>query len=389
MVSQGSGRGGPVPGAVAGFARRAAGLTGEAIEKAATTLGDLGVGPAAAVGAGRRAIAPLVADSPWLNGGTFHNLEPRISGVRPDLGLVTDLVRRAGAPTRQIPVIRPAFTTGGFRPLTRGSRITWLGHATVLIEIDGLRILTDPVFSRRCSPSQLIGPARLHPTPSTIDELPQIDIVLISHDHYDHLDHTSIVALRDRFPDAVFVAPIGVGAHLLAWGVPAGRIRQADWHETVEVGRLHLVCCPARHFSGRGLQRNPTQWASWVVRGPNAAVFFSGDTGYSGHFADVGRRHGPFDLTLVAIGAYDALWPDIHLTPEEAVEVHRMLSPDATLVPIHWATFNLARHAWADPARRLLAAAGDLPVAIPAPGGSVTPGGNRPTELDPWWERCA
>nr|WP_245549782.1 MBL fold metallo-hydrolase [Gordonia effusa] len=368
--------------------------------RAATTLTDglaaRGVAPARAVGASAADIAPHIAGSEFLRDGRFANLEPPAPINGNPAGAVGDMIRRPGRPRRPIMVTKPDFTEEA-----RDLAVTWLGHATALVEIDGSRVLTDPVFSRRCSPSQLVGPGRMHPMPCSIADLPQLDVVLISHDHYDHLDMSSVIELSRVQPDAIFVAPIGVGAHLLSWGIPAEQIRQTDWHGEIQVaaagGTLTFTATPARHFSGRGLQRNLTQWVSWAIAGKTHRVFFSGDTGFTDRYADVGARLGPFHLTLIAIGAYDVLWPDIHVNPEEAVQIHRMLTSDlgsdAVLLPIHWGTFNLARHKWGDPMARVLtsAATHSATVVTPAPGADIdliSRTGSGTVRPD-WWEHSA
>ncbi len=308
-------------------------------------------------------------------GTPFANTEPDgpHEPVRP-----ADIARRAvdrarngrGRPAKPIPLAAEA-------PPERASdlAVTWYGHSSVLIEVDGFRVLADPVWGERVSPSPTIGPARMHPVPVALSALPELDAVIISHDHYDHLDLPTIDALtRDR--DVPFCVPDGVGAHLRAWGVPEHRIVELPWdaaHTLTRDGRsLDVVCTEARHFSGRGLARNTTLWASWSLVGPGHSVFFGGDTGFTERFKLVGDRLGPFDLTLLPIGAYDPLWPDVHADPEEAVAIHTMIAkPGAPLVPVHWATFNLAFHAWSEPVERLLAAAEEagVTVVVPMPGG--------------------
>ena len=379
----------------------AASATRQAAGGAATKLAGTGVPVVRALGAGREQIRPHVQDSPHQRGGRFTNIEPPSPPVESDGSLLRDMVRRPGRPQRPVRVLTPAFTLPGFDDARADLAATWLGHATVLVELDGVRILTDPVLSRRCSASELVGPARLHPAPSTVAGLPVVDVVLISHDHYDHLDYETVVEIALTRPEVLFVAPVGVGAHLQAWGIAPERIRQADWGQALTLpvaGRsITFTCCPARHFSGRFLDRNLTQWASWGVRGPAHSFFFSGDSGFTERFAETGATVGPFDLTLIAIGAYDPLWPDIHLNPEEAITVHRMLSGssvgDAVMMPIHWGTFNLARHTWSDPVRRLLPSAQSeaAAVLIPPPGGRIDLIHRSGDGLhDPsWWERSA
>nr|WP_245548418.1 MBL fold metallo-hydrolase [Gordonia araii] len=362
-------------------------------------LAGAGMPSALAIGATPAEIAAEVAASRFLVDGRFANADPPSPMKGNPASALTDMIRRPGRPTGRIMVSTPDFARA-----SRDLAVTWLGHATALVEIDGARVLTDPVFSRRCSPSQLVGPARMHPVPCDVDELPPVDVVLISHDHYDHLDTATVTELARVHPAAVFVAPIGVGAHLRAWGIPAERIRTAQWHDEIRVTGAHgstisFVPVPARHFSGRGLDRDLTMWASWAMIGPRHRAFFSGDTGFTESYEDVGAAHGPFQLTLIAIGAYDPLWPDIHANPEEALTIHRMLTrgTDALLVPIHWGTFNLARHTWGEPAARLTHAAqgspGQAPVdiVIPQPGGEldVIDRTGTATVAPDWWKESA
>lgn len=345
----------------------------------------------AALGAGPAAIRAACAGSPNYRGGVFHNLEPS-SALRLDVEenrlVLFEVVARSAdsRPTTAVPLVEPRF-----QPATDPLAVTWLGHATALLEIDGHRLLTDPVWSRRCSPSRAVGPQRLHPPPVPLERLPALDAVVISHDHYDHLDMAAIRTLV-RTQRAPFIVPLGVGAHLRQWGAPAHRVVELDWQASTRVGELTLVCTPARHFSGRFLSRNNTLWASWVIAGPQHRAYFGGDTGYTRSFADIGGQYGPFDLTLLPIGAYNKAWPDIHMNPEEAVAAHRDLNGGGdggggVLLPIHWATFRLAPHPWAEPAERLLAAAAETGVdcAVPRPGGRVVPGAHAGPGGDRWW----
>jgi L-ascorbate metabolism protein UlaG (beta-lactamase superfamily) len=206
-------------------------------------------------------------------------------------------------------------------PPDSGLRVTWIGHASVLLEIGGLRVLTDPVWSERVSPSSWLGPKRFFEPPIPLDEVPSIDAVVISHDHYDHLDMATVKALSNR--GTLFLVPLGVGAHLDKWGISASQVRELDWNEHVLLGGVTFTATPARHFSGRGVTNgNSTLWASWVIAAPRHRVFFCGDSGFFGGFRDIGRDHGPFDLTLISSGAYDRTWPMIHMTPEDVVQAH-------------------------------------------------------------------
>ncbi|NLU73082.1 MBL fold metallo-hydrolase [Streptomyces sp. HNM0575] len=322
--------------------------------------------------------------------GAFRNPEPaqRLPrAVRSRRELLRALLSRDGRrPSGPIPLARPELDS----PPASGLRLTWLGHATVLAEIDGRRVLFDPVWGRRCSPFSFIGPRRLHAAPLPLDSLGRLDAVVISHDHYDHLDLHTIRRLAAS--DVPFAVTLGVGAHLERWGVPPERFTELDWHESAEIAGLRLTAAPARHFCGRGLRNQQrTLWASWAVAGPEHRIFHSGDTGYFPGFAEIGAEYGPFDATMIQIGAYSEFWPDIHMTPEEGLRAHRDLAGSGgAMLPIHWGTFNLAPHPWAEPGERLLAAAGEAGVrtAVPLPGGSFEP--SAPVlPGTPWWRGLA
>ncbi|MGW4724812.1 MBL fold metallo-hydrolase [Streptomyces sp. NPDC004291] len=329
--------------------------------------------------------------SPNFRDGIFQNPEQARRGPS---GSTVELARtyfekegRARrAPTGAIPV-HPTTVADLARPPATGLRLTWLGHSGVLAEIDGHRVLFDPVWGDRCSPFPFAGPKRLHPVPVPLAELGPVDVVVISHDHYDHLDLPTIKALATT--DTLFAVPLGVGAHLERWGVSAARLRELDWNESTEVGALRLTATPARHFCGRGLRnKQHTLWASWVVRGPEHRIFHSGDTGYFSGFRDIGAEHGPFDATMIQIGAYSEFWTDIHMTPAEGLRAHLDLQgggPAGVLLPIHWATFNLAPHPWAEPGEWTKDAADEAgqAVALPRPGEPFEPAGKLPS--DPWW----
>ncbi|WP_445168688.1 MBL fold metallo-hydrolase [Mycolicibacterium sp. Dal123E01] len=339
----------------------------------------------ASLGAGPGEIRTVADGSPHYREGVFHNLEPA-SPIRLDAEenrlVLFDMLGRnsASRPRAAIPLAHSAAPLSS-EPLA----VTWLGHSTALVEIDGYRVLTDPVWSDRCSPSRAVGPQRLHPAPAPLEALPALDAVVISHDHYDHLDMDTVLALA-RTQRAPFVVPLGVGAHLRQWRIPSERIIELDWNEQTRIGDLALVCTPARHFSGRFLSRNTTLWSSWAIIGPQHRAYFGGDTGYTSSFGQIGADHGPFDLTLMPIGAYNTAWPDIHMNPEEAVRAHRDVSDAGLLVPIHWCTFRLAPHPWAEPVERMLAAADDAGVrtAVPRPGGRIVTAAA--DAIDRWWE---
>ena len=235
-------------------------------------------------------------------------------------------------------------------------RLTWLGHSTVLIEIDGVRLLTDPVWGERASPVSFGGPKRFHKPPLALADLPPIDAVVLSHDHYDHLCKYTVSALaRGASPQfsGKFITALGVGAHLEKFGVDRANIKELDWGEGEKVGDVDVIAAPAQHFSGRNpLVRNDTLWASFVMKGPKHSVFFSGDTGPTPEHEDIGDTFGPFDVALFEIGAWNAAWGDIHLGPHAAYEAFIALKARA-LLPVHWSTFDLGLHPWEEPGEEL------------------------------------
>jgi len=326
--------------------------------------------------------------SPRWDGVGFRNVHPVLPGLRdtsvpwPTLG---EFLRPTGRqlPLGPLPALDPRETWR--RPVDSGLRATWLGHSTVLLEIDGVRVLTDPVWGPRASPSQLIGPKRFQPVPVALEALPPVDVVLISHDHYDHLDYPTIRALA-RWP-VPFITSLGVGAHLEAWGVAPERITELDWWESCTLPHADLVvhAAPAQHFSGRGLKaRNTTLWSSFVLASARHRVFFSGDSGLTPEYAQIGARLGPFDLVMLEIGAHHPAWGDVHLGPENALEALALLGSGA-LLPVHWGTFRLALHDWDHPADTLLALgpARGAKLLMPRLGEAVEPALHG--EPEPWW----
>lgn len=271
-------------------------------------------------------------------------------------------------------------------PLLEGGRVTWFGHSTLLIELDGARVLIDPIWAERASPFSWAGPKRYYDPQVPIEELPELDAVIISHDHYDHLDRDAVKRLMPR--GVTWLCPLGVGAHLEAWGVAREHIVELDWWQDHQVGPLKVTATPSRHFSGRALlftDQNATLWAGWAIAGARHRVFYSGDTALHPEFKEIGERLGPFDLTIMETGAYDALWADVHLGPEQAVLAHQLVG-GALMMPVHWGTYDLALHGWIEPIERVLVAAESLgvKVVVPKPGGAVMLGEEAP-ELSRWW----
>ncbi|MEH0983576.1 MBL fold metallo-hydrolase [Micromonospora sp. CPCC 205556] len=345
--------------------------------------------PAALGGRLTGARAERAARSPQFRDGTFHNRTPirTMPGGESGRNLFRELIfgKQRRRPTAPVPMVRPDPAPQS--AVERELSIVWYGHASALVEIEGHRVLIDPVWSERCSPSATVGPRRLHEPPVRLDQLPPVQAILISHDHYDHLDMPTVQALV-RGQSAPFLVPLGVGAHLDRWGVPADRIVELDWSESHRVGDLEITATAAQHFSGRGLRRDGTLWSSWVVAGARRRVFYTGDSGYFDGYAEIGAAHGPFDVTLMQIGAYDRAWPGIHMFPEEAVSAHLDLR-GGLFIPVHWATFNLALHDWSEPVDRLWAEAKarDVRLAVPRPGERVVV--DDPPPVDGWWQAVA
>jgi L-ascorbate metabolism protein UlaG (beta-lactamase superfamily) len=325
--------------------------------------------------------------SPLWQGGAFRNTAP----VGPTLQrgqalpVMGEFVfgRKNRTPPGPLPSQDPRPSWA--RPAETGLRATWLGHSTVLVEIDGFAVLTDPVWGDRASPWSFAGPRRFQPVPVALEALPDLDAVIVSHDHYDHLDHPTILALAAR--EVPFVTSLGVGAHLQAWGVPPERIIELDWWEKASLwgGELVITAAPAQHFSGRALgDRNGTLWSSFAMETHLHRAFFSGDTGLTREYGEIRARLGPFQLVMLEVGAYHPAWGTVHLGPENALEALHLLG-GGKLLPVHWGTFNLGIHAWDDPAERLLALAPALraELVMPRLGQPVEPA--RVERVDPWW----
>lgn len=323
----------------------------------------------------------------WAETG-FRNMAPIALGLRDTsvpMPTWREFLRRGDrrVPDSPLPVLDPRQTW--LRRSDTGLRATWLGHSTVLIEIDGYRVLTDPVWGPRASPSVLVGPKRFQPMPVSLREMPEVDLIVISHDHYDHLDYPTIKALvKSHVP---FVTSLGVGAHLQAWGIAPERIHELDWWENFALPGtgLSVTAAPSQHFSGRTLKtRNATLWSSLVIRGPHHAVFFSGDTGLTDQYTAIRDHLGPFDLVMLEVGAFHPAWGDIHLGPDHALEAAVMLG-NAPLLPVHWGTFALAMHAWDQPPDRLLEVAPrhGVHLVMPRLGEAVEPAHSE--AVTPWW----
>ena len=326
-----------------------------------------------------------MTSSPRYRDGVFSNTLPVGSTLKKGTMLSTMVEFAFGGEPRRVPhAPLPSEDPREHwqRTPDSGLRATWLGHSTVLLEVDGLRVLTDPVWGLRASPSSVMGPKRFQPVPVTIEQLPPLDAVVISHDHYDHLCAKSVARLAKT--DVTFVTSLGVGARLEKFGCNPQRIVELDWWEEVRLGALTLTAAPSQHFSGRGISdRNSTLWSSFAIRGPRHAVFFSGDTGLTDEYVQIKERLGPFDLVMLEVGAFHPSWGDIHLGPENALAALSLLGGGAFL-PVHWGTFNLGLHAWDAPAEELLALAPrGAALVMPRLGSPVEPA--HVESVDPWW----
>jgi len=330
--------------------------------------------------------------SPHYVNGAFQNTASVAPGLRKGTTGATMREYFFGGqrrtPAAPLPSSDPLSAWG--RAAQTGLRATWLGHSTVLVEMDGARILTDPVWGDRASPVSFAGPKRFQPVPVPIAALPPLDAIVVSHDHYDHLDRASIVELAKL--GTPIITSLGVGAHLSEWGIPGSLVTELDWWESVVVEKgagLSITAAPSQHFSGRiTAGRNSTLWSSFVVRGPRHAVFFSGDTGLTPEYVDIAARLGPFDLVMLEVGAYHPAWGDIHLGPDNALRALGLLGGGAFL-PVHWGTFNLAMHDWDEPAETLLKLAepGGVQLVMPRLGEAVEP--SLVERVDAWWRPIA
>lgn len=322
--------------------------------------------------------------SPQHDGERFRNVAPRpVDGIGKTLRIMWNLLLnkpRDTVPAGALPVdvlTREQLDAAPDRSLYR------LGHSTVLLKLRGGFWLTDPVFAERASPFRRLGPKRFHAPPIALADLPPLAGVILSHDHYDHLDRDTVLAL-DATTER-FLTPLGVGDRLIEWGIAATKVRQLDWWQSADVGGLVLTATPAQHFSGRSLlDGNSTLWASWVIEDRDLRVFFSGDSGYFDGFRTIGERLGPFDVTLIETGAYDPQWPYVHMQPEETVQAHVDLR-GRWLVPIHNGTFDLAMHRWQEPFERItgLTAARGVALATPRMGERLNMAA--PHRSERWW----
>ena len=326
-----------------------------------------------------------IRKSPNFLNGAFKNQEKTLQSTGFKWSTIPQFFTDGNnkVPAKDLPIQK--ITKNYFKNEPQQPRITWFGHSAAFIEMEGLNIFIDPMLGDVPAPHPLLGSKRFQKElPISIDSLPKIDVVLISHDHYDHLDYGSIVKLKDKVNQ--FYVPLGIKAHLTSWGISEKKITEFDWWESINYNGIEFISTPARHFSGRGItNRNSTLWCSWVLKSDNSNIFFSGDSGYGKHFKEIGEKYGPFNFAMVECGQYNEQWSQIHMTPEETIKASIDVKSNLTM-PIHWGSFKLALHSWNDPIIRASAKANELNIKLTTPkvGEAIILNGNSiPTEK--WW----
>lgn len=324
---------------------------------------------------------------PHYSNGEFRNLIP--TSMDMDIGKAVKMLPEffKNDPTRipdfEIPVVKVDSLDLVNQNLP--PRLIWFGHSAFLLQIDGKNILLDPMFGDVPAPHPWLGKGRFsNELPIEIEQLPQIDMVLFSHDHYDHLDYESVIRLMEKTKS--FYVPLGVGSHLESWGIESSKIHELDWWEEKQVDDIFLAFAPSRHFSGRGLNnRFSTLWGSWIIKGESKNIYFSGDGGYGPHFEEIGEKYGPFDFAMMECGQYNERWKEIHMMPEETAQAGKDIQANV-IMPIHWAAFSLAMHSWTDPVERVLIKANEIDQAIYVPkiGSFIDLEGNL-SSTEKWW----
>lgn len=326
-----------------------------------------------------------IRKSPNFLNGAFKNSQKTLQNTGFKWSTIPKFFTDGNNKTPLVDLPIEKLTKAYFSTKLQQPRITWFGHSAAFVELEGLNIFIDPMLGDVPAPHPLLGSKRFQKElPIAIDSLPSIDVVLISHDHYDHLDYGSIVKLKDKVEQ--FYVPLGIKAHLTSWGVNAAKITEFDWWESINFKGIEFVSTPARHFSGRGVtNRNSTLWCSWVLKSANSSIFFSGDSGYGKHFKEIGSTYGPFDFTMMECGQYNEQWSQIHMTPEETIQASIDVKSNLVM-PIHWGSFKLALHSWDDPIVRASAKAKELNIKITTPKvGEAIILNDENYPVDKWW----
>lgn len=323
-----------------------------------------------------------IQSSPNYREGKFHNLTH--SPLMKDGFSVRAMWDFFTAKNTRPPGPLPSVKRNLLHPAPGQTELTWFGHSSYLIQSNGLNILVDPVFSRHASPVPVAGRSFDGANVYAAADMPAIDLLVITHDHYDHMDYDTIRALLPKVKMAC--TSLGVGAHLQYWGIPKEKVLEFDWWETQQVNPLvTLTATPARHFSGRAVRSNRTLWSAFVLQLPGINIFIGGDSGYGDHFTEIGARFGPFSLALLECGQYNERWPYIHMMPEETIQAAIDLKAEV-LMPVHWGKFALSLHTWDEPINRATASAAQRNVRVTTPriGEAVIIGHHYPKE--PWWK---
>jgi L-ascorbate metabolism protein UlaG (beta-lactamase superfamily) len=321
-----------------------------------------------------------IRNSPHFKNGAFQNLSP--TPTMPDGGFFKVLGQFLNKPVGVKPVHALPNVKTDLKNLDEGS-LVWFGHSSYILKAEGKIILVDPVFSGHASPFSFMVKSFKGADLYKAEYLPVIDLLVLTHDHYDHLDRKLLGKIRQKV--GCVVCSLGVGTHLDNWGWDDKEIIELDWWEDVTVEGLSLRAVPARHFSGRGLKRGGSIWSGFVLKSGAFNLFLGGDSGYDTHFKKVGEEYGPFDLALLECGQYNTMWPLIHMMPEETVQAALDLKAKA-LMPVHWGKFSLAMHPWQEPAERVIAEAERRKLTV------VTPMIGEPVKLrqlqkfSPWWK---
>ncbi|CAM1343378.1 MBL fold metallo-hydrolase [Tenacibaculum amylolyticum] len=331
----------------------------------------------------------IYAKSAHYKNGQFVN----IGGIKSDMSF-SDMLKAIGGMFKRIPNARPTppitvekVDSTEIANYKGATRFIWFGHSAFLLQIGHKNLLIDPMFSDVPAPHPLLGSKRFsNELPIEIEKIPVIDAVLISHDHYDHLDYESIRKLKHKVN--TFFTPLGLGAHLQQWGVSKDKIIELDWWQETTFEGLTFVSTPAQHFSGRGLSdRDKTLWCSWIIQSPNEKIFFSGDSGYAQHFKEIGEKYGPFDFAMMECGQYNELWPEVHMFPEQTAQAAIDVKAKKAM-PIHWGAFKLAQHSWTDPVQRVMQKAKELNLTLVIPEiGKPTTINETVSTTQNWWNR--
>lgn len=326
-----------------------------------------------------------ILDSKHYSDGKFQNLIPTSMdmGLKDGIQVMYKWITNTDGRVPKAPL--PVSFSDDKNVNNERVALTWFGHSAFLLKINEKKILIDPMLGPAASPVSFVTKRFAYEQALDLDKMSEVDAVILSHDHYDHLDYKTITQLKDRVNH--FYTPLGVGSHLIRWGVDPSRISELDWWETANIEEVEVIAAPARHFSGRGLtDRNKTQWASWIIRNGDEKIYFSGDSGYGPHFREIGEKYGPFDFAMMECGQYNEKWEAIHMMPEQTIQASLDLNC-RKVMPIHWGAFNLSLHAWTEPIERAIKAANGNDIDVITPRiGQLFNWNDSIDVKDQWWK---